>query len=174
MGHLEKEQKPHRKQLPSTYFLNQTNEKPPCNLATRRLESLDTLATHGPGNACTTSTYTEREPRKPETGFITFDLDQGMTTTSVPPLRGKLSTWRSMRRQRNINLPVQSGTSSTFLLMWGVSRPTKEDKACCVQVEFIQQQEALGRVEQGEVLGMGEGEGELSASRPASRASGHS
>lgn len=54
----------------------------------------------GPGR----QTYTDKEPTRSEMGRMTEDLDQGMTTTSVPPLRGKFSTWRS---QRTINLPVQ-------------------------------------------------------------------
>jgi len=34
-------------------------------------------------------THMDRDARKVDTGLMTLDLDQGMTTTSLPPLRGK-------------------------------------------------------------------------------------
>ena len=41
----------------------------------------------GPG----LQTYTDKEPTRSEMGRMTEDFDQGMTTTSLPPLRGKFS-----------------------------------------------------------------------------------
>ena len=43
----------------------------------------------GPG----LQTYTDKEPTRSEMGRMTEDLDQGMTTTSLPPLRGKFISW---------------------------------------------------------------------------------
>ena len=45
------------------------------------------------------STYTDKEPTTLDTGRMRLDFDQGMTTTSLPPFKGKLSSCGPKRKR---------------------------------------------------------------------------